>query len=258
MKVHNPTKAEWKGLTRRPIEPCKADSLGIRYKELIDTPHKRYDFLRTYDNWIVCVTDIMENGAYSICGKWILSRKKCEVGKWRVMNWDVTRKRFNNALRIYVNSLLITGDWDTSFKMAYGRKPKSEKEAIDKFNYGVEELMNVKLEEVLDKYGITDDFIIERMKQIAQGLSTDGVPDARITGSNMIQSVISLGKIKDTIHNDLGDPRMLQPKDNRLLDQMKQNEGREHEETDTIPAGYGDDEDSKGRNDGDNNNKKAA
>ena len=159
--------------------PIAVEDLGLyaidkaRIKNWRDFPHKRYEWLLTDDNWVVCVTWVFDDGSCSLMGKLILTPKKAKEGRaLRLFTYTKDRFRFNNHAKIMANSAMLTGDWDLAHRLSYGYPPKSIKDLMFKINAGVEEYLVKQLDTLLEQHGITDSFLLDNIKGMANGFLT--------------------------------------------------------------------------------------
>ena len=165
-------------LARTPValEHAKARDI-TSWKRWDDVPHKRYDFVITDDNWICLVTWLFDDGSFSLCGKYIVSNFALAKKKtYRLFEFNHKRIRFNNRVKILVNTALLLGNWEKAYEIAYGKKATSLFQILKELDKGGEDFLMDTVAEQLKECGVTDDFVIETLKQMSQGfkINADG------------------------------------------------------------------------------------
>ena len=134
-----------------------------------DFPHKRFDYVRTDDNWVCCVWRIFDSGAVSLCGRWIITPKAAKTKRsYRIYDYSKTRIRWNNRLKILINTALLTGDWKLAYRLAYNKDFKKLEDVINNISSSGEEYLLKQLDKLLEENGITDNFVLSGLKDLAE------------------------------------------------------------------------------------------
>lgn len=211
---------DWSRLSKMPIPLEAAAEYGLEnmYKHWRETPHKRYDWILTDDNWLVCVTWCFPNGDYSVSTRWILTKKRCEsknIG-FRLFEFHYKRVRFNNRLKILVNTAIILGDWEKAYAIAYNKKARSLTDILRELDSNAEDYLVGQLEKLLTVNGVTKDFVIETFKNMAMGYKVDSkgelVDDRTVKDETRAKILLMFAK---WLGLDVTDPKQVVYNDNR-------------------------------------------
>jgi len=210
---------DWARLSKMPIPLEEASDYGLKqWKYWRETPHKRYDWILTDDNWLVCVTWCFPNGDYSLATRWILTEKRCKTTSrgFRLLEFHYKRVRFNNRLKILVNTALILGDWKKAYSVAYNEEAKNLTDVLRKLDSGAEDYLLGQLEELLKNRGVTKDFVIDTFKHMAMGykVSANGelVDDRTVRDETRAKILFMFAK---WLGLDTTDPKQIVYNDNR-------------------------------------------
>lgn len=159
-------------IQRKPVEVERAYLYNLdQWKYWRDFPHKRYEWVRTDDNWLCCVTWIFDDGSVSLAGKWILTPKKAKQKEgYRLFRDHTTRIRFNNRVKILVNTALLLGDWEKAYLLTYNRPANSIKDILRELNKGGEDYLMQEIDALLKEHGITREYVLSTFKDMADGL----------------------------------------------------------------------------------------
>lgn len=150
----------------------------FEWKNWRDFPHKRWERIITDDNWVVIVSWVFDDGSVSLCSQKILTPKRAkQKGSFRWFNLHRKQFRFNNHLKIFINSALLLGDWEKAYILTYGRQPKDLKEMLNRLNVGGEDFLMKQIDELLDEHGVTDSYVLGSLKDMADGKSKDDKGD---------------------------------------------------------------------------------
>ena len=145
------------------------------YKEYVGTykywkefPHTRYDYVLTDDNWLCCVWRIFDDGSISLCGRWFLNYRYLHNKKsFRIFNPHRDTVRWNNRLKILLNTMLLTGSWEFAYKLAYNKEFKSYSDLAKRLDNKGEEYLLAQLDKLLEENGITKEFVLTGFKDLA-------------------------------------------------------------------------------------------
>lgn len=223
-------KKDWSWLTQTPI-PIEelnryAQLDGKKIKNWRDFPHRKWDWIKTDDNWVGCIRNIFNDGSASVCGRWVITPKQGINPDYtfRLLHFFKNRIRFNNRLKILINTAILTGDWFRSYELAYNKQPKDIKEIVHKLQSGGEDYLLQQLDKLLEEHGMTDSFVFSRIKDLCEGKVTvkdkDGkdqrVVDNRITGVVMKDMTALVAKMRGIVGHE---PQNLPPiSDNRKIE----------------------------------------